>query len=85
LNLPPDDVKRRAYELIPTRDTEVVVYCANRGCHASTHAANELTSLGYTRVFEYPGGKADWREAGLPMETSGETSANPEETSGDDA
>lgn len=84
LNLPPEDVKRRAYEFIPSRDTEIVVYCANRGCHASTHAANELKSLGYTRVLEYPGGKADWKEAGLPMETCEERSAKPAEAPGDD-
>jgi rhodanese-related sulfurtransferase len=70
LNLPPGEVKRRAHELIPNRDTEVVVYCGNRGCHASTDAANELASLGYTRVLDYLDGKADWKEAGLPMEAS---------------
>lgn len=70
LNLPPDEVKRRAHELIPSRDTEVVVYCGNRNCHASVLVANELASLGYTRVLDYLDGKADWKEAGLPMEAS---------------
>lgn len=70
LNLPPDEVKQRAHELIPSRDAEVVVYCGNRNCHASTHAANELESLGYVRVLDYLDGKADWKQAGLPMETS---------------
>lgn len=68
LNLPPDDVKRRARELIPNYDAEIVVYCANRGCHASTQAANQLKALGYTNVRDYLGGKADWIEAGLPLE-----------------
>lgn len=77
LNLPPDDVRRRAHELIPSRDTEVVVYCGNRDCHASTHAANELESLGYTRVLDYLDGKADWKAAGLPLEISGGGSAEP--------
>ena len=73
LNLPPDDVKPRAHELIPSRDTEVVVYCGNRDCHASTHAASELASLGYTRVLDYLDGKADWKEAGLPLEASADS------------
>lgn len=68
LNLPPDDVKHRAHELIRSRDTEVVVYCGNRDCRASTHAAYELANLGYSRVLDYLDGKADWKEAGLPME-----------------
>lgn len=77
LNLPRDEVKRRAHELIPNRDTEVVVYCGNRDCHASTQAANELKSLGYTRVLDYVEGKADWKAAGLPMETSERWPAEP--------
>lgn len=67
LHLPPDEVER-APELIPTRDTEVVVYCASRTCTAASHALHELDALGYTRVLYYIGGKADWKEAGLPME-----------------
>lgn len=83
LNLPPDDVKRRAHELIPSRDTEVVVYCGNRDCHASTHAADELATLGYSRVLDYLDGKADWREAGLPMETSEPVRGAPREPGSD--
>jgi rhodanese-related sulfurtransferase len=69
LNLPPGEVKRRAHELIPSHDSVVVVYCGNRDCHASTHAADELESLGYTGVLDYMEGKADWKAAGLPMES----------------
>lgn len=70
LNLPLDEVKARAHELIPSRDAEVVVYCGNRDCRASLDAAGELASLGYTNVLDYLHGKADWKEAGLPMEAS---------------
>lgn len=71
LNLPPDEVRERAHELIPSLDTEVVVYCGNRDCPAAMLAAKELEALGYTRVLDYFGGKADWKAAGLPMETAG--------------
>lgn len=70
LNLPLDQVKARAHELIPSRDTEVVVYCGNRDCPASLEAADELASLGFANVLDYLHGKADWKEAELPMETS---------------
>lgn len=79
LNLPLDQVKVRAHELIPSRDTEVVVYCGNRDCPASLHAADELANLGYTDVLDYVHGKADWKEAGLPMETSEPAPAEPGE------
>lgn len=78
LNLPPDEVKRRARELIPSRDTEVVVYCGNRNCDASVLVANELAGLGYTRIFDYMDGKADWKEAGLPMEAPATRPADPD-------
>lgn len=83
LNLPPDEVRRRAHELVPNRETEIVVYCANRGCPASTEAADELENLGYANVLEYLDGKADWKEAGLPMETSaGTPDGDPADTPG---
>lgn len=31
-----------------------------------------LADLGYTRVKDYAGGKQDWIDAGLPLETDGE-------------
>lgn len=68
LHLPPDEVQERARALIPRRDTEVVIYCASRTCTAASHALHELDALGYTRVLYYVGGKADWKDAGLPME-----------------
>lgn len=71
-NLPPGEARTRAAELIPDLGTEVVVYCASFTCDASTRVAAILERLGYTRVFDYHGGKMDWKEAGLPLETAGE-------------
>ena len=50
------------------RETEVVVYCMNPTCYSSVAVANRLVELGYRNVRHYPGGKEDWKEAGLPLE-----------------
>ena len=67
-NAPPGRIEELAPVLIPTRDTEVVTYCAGATCKASEQAARELIALGYTNVRHYPGGKHDWTTAGLPVE-----------------
>jgi rhodanese-related sulfurtransferase len=74
-NAPPDRVKELAPVLIPNKDTEVVTYCAGPKCTASADAARVLTSLGYTRVRHYAGGKQDWTTAGLPVERGHEHAA----------
>jgi rhodanese-related sulfurtransferase len=51
-----------------SKDDVIVVYCHNPNCKASTRAAEKLEKLGFTNVFEYDGGKDDWKAAGYPME-----------------
>ncbi len=68
INLPHDQIDSLAPELLPDKDREVVVYCANTPCKNSELAAEALTRLGYSRVLEYAEGKADWEEAGYPLE-----------------
>jgi rhodanese-related sulfurtransferase len=68
LNMPHDRVDALAPVLIPSRSTEVVVYCANAPCPNSEIAARRLAALGYTNVREYAEGKEDWVNAGLPIE-----------------
>ena len=50
------------------KDNEVVVYCGSFLCQASPTAAAKLRELGFTRVLDFEGGLADWKEAGYPME-----------------
>jgi rhodanese-related sulfurtransferase len=66
--LPLDEVDARAERLFPDRTAAVVVYCADVECQNSHIAAERLVELGYADVRVYEGGKADWREAGLPLE-----------------
>lgn len=68
INIPPHSVDESAERLIPSRDSEVVVYCANPNCESSVEVAERLAELGYRNVRHYAGGKDDWRGAGLPLE-----------------
>ena len=52
----------------PSSTREIVVYCIDATCTSSVLVARRLRSLGYTNVRHYLEGKADWTEAGLPLE-----------------
>lgn len=68
INIPHTEVRERAPSLLPDKDAPIVVYCADLPCPNSGIAAHVLTKLGYTDVRDYAEGKADWAEAGLPLE-----------------
>jgi rhodanese-related sulfurtransferase len=68
INIPTQSVDEAAERLIPHRDTEIVVYCANPSCESSVEVAERLVALGYRNVQHYSGGKEDWRKGGLPLE-----------------
>jgi len=68
INIPSDDIIDDAPRRIPDRDAEIVVYCANGPCKRSRLAADRLEVLGYHRVRDYHEGKADWIDAGFPVE-----------------
>ncbi len=70
LNLPHDQVASLAPRLLPDRNAEIVVYCANAACRNSAIAGQALRDLGYSRVLEYTEGKQDWVDAGLAVESS---------------
>lgn len=75
INIPADQVRRLAAELIPNKDVEVIVYCAGPQCHASDTAAIEFNRMGYSNVRRYIGGKQDWLEAHLPVVREGDQRA----------
>jgi rhodanese-related sulfurtransferase len=70
INLPHDQVRERAAQVLPDKSALIVTYCANTPCQNSRIAAETLVALGYTNVFEYVEGKQDWVEAGLALEKS---------------
>ena len=72
INLPPTAVDSyMVARRIPDRNTEIVVYCASPNCEDSIATGVQLQELGYTNVRHYPGGKNEWRDAGLPLERAG--------------
>ncbi len=42
------------------KDRDIVVYCKNHQCNASTRAAEKLEDAGFSSVFDYEGGTEDW-------------------------
>ena len=74
INVPGDLTAADAARMAPDPARTVVVYCSGPGCRRSTTTAAALTRAGYLDVRVYPGGKADWFTAGLPMESSAATS-----------
>jgi rhodanese-related sulfurtransferase len=71
IDMPPDRVKEIAPESLPDKNAEIIVYCASSTCNASQKAADALVALGYKNVRKYEGGKADWMQAGLQLESGG--------------
>lgn len=67
INIPveADDFDELVKDAIPDKDQDVVLYCANTECPASPKAAKKMEAMGYTHVYDYEAGKADWKEAGL--------------------
>lgn len=64
-----EDFEERIQQAIPDKHREVVVYCQNTECPASSTAAKKMDQLGYRHVYDYEAGKEDWKAAGLPIET----------------
>ena len=51
-------------------DKPVILYSRDAQCDLSARAAWRLSSLGFTQIFRYTVGKADWLANGLPVEGS---------------
>jgi rhodanese-related sulfurtransferase len=68
INIPHTEVDELAPGLLPDRDAEIVVYCANGPCANSGIASARLVTLGYSNVSDYHEGKDEWIAAGLPVE-----------------
>jgi glyoxylase-like metal-dependent hydrolase (beta-lactamase superfamily II)/rhodanese-related sulfurtransferase len=56
----------RISNLVPDKDTPIVVYCGIN--HRSPLAADTLMKMGYTNVKNYADGFFVWRDSGLPVE-----------------
>lgn len=56
--LPVTDIKERAEEVLPDKNTTILVYC--RSGNRSKTASKELINLGYTNVYDF-GGINSWK------------------------
>jgi rhodanese-related sulfurtransferase len=65
INIPVAELDR--FEDMFGKEKEIVVYCASFDCEASSRAAEALSERGFSHVFDYEGGLADWEEGKLPM------------------
>lgn len=70
VNVPVDEDRflKRVEHLVKDRGTEVVVYCSDHSCKASSRAAEQLEEADFRNVSELAGGMREWEEAGLPVE-----------------
>ena len=69
VNIPVNKIKERAKKEILDKEKEIVVYCADFNCHASTSAAEKLEEMEYKNVMDFAGGKKEWEKAELPMKS----------------
>ena len=76
LLFPHDRAHVLAPTMLPDAHAAIVVYCASETCKNSRQAAEVLEALGYDDVRVYEGGKADWRDAGLPLVRAAEAPAH---------
>tara|TARA_B100000315_G_scaffold239094_1_gene257519 strand:+ start:171 stop:548 length:378 start_codon:yes stop_codon:yes gene_type:complete len=76
--IPLSELENRFGEL--DKSKEVVAYCANAQCSASSEAAKKLAEAGFN-VKAYEGGIKEWRAAGLPTEETGSTCGSSEASS----
>jgi rhodanese-related sulfurtransferase len=59
-----------ALSAIVAKDQPLVLYCSGVKCSRSSRASAKAVSWGFTKVHYFRGGIADWRVAGMPLESS---------------
>lgn len=66
INIPTENAEI-AEQVIPFKNAEIVVYCANADCTASLNLAKKLEEMGYTHVSDFEEGLAGWKKAGFEL------------------
>jgi adenylyltransferase/sulfurtransferase len=64
--IPRGKLELRIEDVVPERDTDIIVYCA--GGNRSAFAAQTLAQLGYGHVRSLAGGFTAWKRAGLAFD-----------------
>lgn len=68
VNIPLDQVATRALDEFD-KNEEIVVYCKDEECSASSKAAEKLEKLGFENVKDFEGGLAEWENSGIEVES----------------
>ena len=63
--IPLSELESRIDEILPYKDTEIIVYCKGGG--RSAQASSILDSNNFTKVFNVLGGITAWESAGYPI------------------
>ncbi|MBA3953950.1 rhodanese-like domain-containing protein [Candidatus Dependentiae bacterium] len=64
INVPLEDLAEYVKQF--SKEAEIVVYSTNSQDYTTYEGAKLLKALGYTKVYAYLGGLADWYNQGLP-------------------
>ena len=59
-------IRRIASEL--NSEDDIVIYCSHVACVGSVYVYDALKKAGFKNIRRYPGGVADWEDAGYPLE-----------------
>lgn len=66
--IPAEADDKKIAEVLKDKDAEIIVYCGNAKCPASSTLGFRLVELGYKNVGHYAGGIAEWTESELPTD-----------------
>lgn len=75
-----EDVLGQAAVHVGDLDRRVVLYCTDLRCLGSEFVGTQLVDAGYRNVSRFPGGIAQWTEAGLPVEAGPPAEPTPSAT-----
>ena len=68
INIPlGDNFEQEFQQRFPDKSQNIVVYCSNSECDASTKAASRLEEIGFRNIFDYEAGKDDWKTRGYAL------------------
>ncbi|MDZ7692184.1 MAG: rhodanese-like domain-containing protein [Balneolaceae bacterium] len=59
INIPLENIEM-IEAVVPDKEEDIVLYCANADCDASPTAAEKILDMGYSNVWDFEDGLAGW-------------------------